>query len=332
MDNVSKDIKEGKIANLYLFYGEDAYKRRVYKNLLKKTLFSNDMNYSYFEGDSISWEKVYDCAASVPFFAERRLVIIENCGKFKARSSGGEDKSGDEYLLKIFEDIPPATCLAFFEEDAAKNKKIFKEINKKGTVAECTHDSEAAVGAWLRKGFRQAGKNISDDNIRFLIERTGTDYESLKTEYDKIVAYAGDSDTVTRADIEAVTNEDVEAKVFDMLNACGDKNPALMLEKYYGMLANDIHPLIILSNIRSQFRSMLQVAELCNKGLSDSQVAKQMGKPDFVIRKNKNLLRNFRRKAIEDLLDEMADMDKRIKDGDMDERTGVEILLVEAAK
>lgn len=329
MDKITADIKNKNTACVYLFYGEDAYKRRVYKDLLKSALFSNEMNYSYFEGESTDWRGVYDSCAAVPFFAEKRLVIVENSGKFKTKPAGG---SADEEILKIFADLPPSTCLAFFEEEAAKNRKIFKEAAKKGQVCECGHDSEQTVAAWLKKGFAQAEKKISSSDIYFMIERLGVDYERLKKEFDKIIAYTAGSDEVTRKDIIAVTGEDVEARIFEMLDACGRKDPSLMLEKYYGLLANEVHPLNILANLRSRFELMLQAGELCDKGLSETEAAKAAQKPLFMIRSSLKLLKNFSLKEVEDIIEQITAADKNIKDGDMDERTAVEILLIKICK
>lgn len=327
MDRIMADIKNGNTANVYLFYGEDIYKRRVYKETLRKALLSNAMNYSYFEGDSIDWQKAADTAQAFPFFAEKRLMIIENSGKFKAKAS---EKGADE-VLSLIEDLPLTTCLAFFEDEVLKTKKIFRAVQKKGETVECGHDNERTVAAWLKKGFAGTGKKISNDVIYFMIERIGVDYERLKKEFDKVVAYTDGHDEITRQDIEDVTGVDAESKIFEMTDALGEKNVSLMLEKYYGLIADEVHPLIILANMRNQFKTMLQIGELCNKGLSDKETAKALGKPEFVVRKNKRLLRNFRLKEIEDILDKISMTDKNIKDGDTDERIGVEILLIETA-
>lgn len=327
MEKVLQDIKNKNIGNAYLFYGEDSYKRRTYKDALKAALKSNDMNYSYFEGEGIDWLKVYDSAVSVPFFAGRRLIIVENSGVFKAASSKASPQK-DTDILKILEDLPSSSCLAFFEEEALKTKKIFKKIKEKGTVLECGHDTPEAAAAWLKKGFSSAGKKIDNDAAYYLIDCVGVDYERLRMEFEKILAYCMDKDTVRKADVEAVAGRDIEGRVYELINACSEKNSSLMLKKYYALEENEVHPLIILASLRGQFKDLLEIGELSNKGFSDAETAKKMGKPEFVIRKNKKLLRNFSLKEIEGILEEITLTDKKIKDGDLNERTGVELLLI----
>lgn len=70
------------LANVYLFYGEENYKKRLYRDQLKKLVTAgNDMNYSYFEGNSINFNAVYDSTVTMPFFSDKRLVVVKNSGK-----------------------------------------------------------------------------------------------------------------------------------------------------------------------------------------------------------------------------------------------------------
>lgn len=325
------------LANVYLFYGEENYKKRLYRDQLKKLVTAgNDMNYSYFEGNSINFNAVYDSTVTMPFFSDKRLVVVENSGKFKSKAQKGEDAeadskedSGDALLLKILEELPSTTCLAFFEEAAAKNKKIYKLIKEKGEVVECGADTDGDVINWLSKGFAQAGKKANRGALQLLVDRVGTDYDKLRREYEKILGYIGDNPEVTAEDVLAISSEDVESKIFDMLGAMGKKDVKRVLEKYNDLLVNREHPLYILAMLRIQFRTLLQTAELRNKGYTTQDVARILKKRDFVIRNAEGYLRGgFKMKDVRDILDEISETDRKIKSGDLNEQVGVEMLLV----
>ena len=101
MQRLNEDIKSGQLKKVYLLYGEEAYLRKQYKDRLKAAIVGDDtMNYHYFEGKNIAVGEVIDLAETLPFFAEKRLIVIENSGLFK---SGGEQLS--EYLAGITEFI-----------------------------------------------------------------------------------------------------------------------------------------------------------------------------------------------------------------------------------
>ena len=327
------------IDNVCLFYGEEAYKRRNYKEQLKKQVAGpGSINYSFFEGKGIDFSAVYDSVVTLPFFAEKRLVIVENSGKFKAskKSSAQEEGEGegdasfaDHMIEKILKDLPETTCLAFFEEEVNRSKKIYKLIASKGKVIECAPDGRDKVLRWLAKGFAADNKKIRQSTAELLIDRVGTNYDRLRREYEKIIAYAGDEEVITDEHVLAVTSEDIESRIFDMLDAMCVKNKAKVLESYYGLTVNKEHPLYLLAMIRIQFRTMLQVAELDMEGSSKYQIASRLKKRDFIVEKSLRNLRYFSRDRLIEILDKISETDMKIKTGDIDEQIGVELMLLE---
>lgn len=338
---MSIKITKDSLANVYLFYGEEAYKRRNYKEQLKKLVAGNgDINFSAFEGKDTDFSAVYDSVVTLPFFAEKRLVLVENSGKFKAKKKSDTEEDAesrqadgsDKLLEKILADLPATTVLAFFEPEVTKTKKIFKTIDEKGIVCECSADSEEAVMKWLARGFAAAGKNIKKSTAQLIIDRVGTEYDRLRQEYEKMVAFAGDASEITEETVLAVTSEDIESKIFDMLDSMCSRNPAGVLKFYYGLVTNREHPLYILAMVRMQFRTMLQVADLSEKGMSGYEIRSRLKKSGYVIDKHLKFARYFNAEKIEKILDRISETDRLIKSGGMDEQIGVELLLTEFSK
>lgn len=366
MSSTAADIKNGKIASAYLFYGEEAYKRRHYKEMLKEAVTKgNTMNLSEYEGKSIDWQAVYDTSQTMPFFAERRLIIVENSGKFSGKKAEKEDTGGSEridgaggknidaagtagagtadaggtaadgagagsadILERILRELPETTCIAFFEESAAKNKKIYKLIASNGVVCECGADNEDTVINWLARGFAGAGKKVRRSTLELLTGRVGLDYDLLHTEFEKIISYAGDKEIISDSDVMAISSEVTESRIFDMLTAMSEKNVRKVLAKYRDLLANKEAPLYILAMLRIQFRTMLQAAELSSRGLRSHEIAKQIGKPVFAVDKILRCLRHFTKEQIEEILDEISETDRKSKSGEIQDQIGVELLLV----
>ena len=55
------------------------------------------MNFNYFEGKNIDLDQLMNLADTMPFFAEKRLIMVEDSGLFK---SGGAEKL-TEYLPQM---------------------------------------------------------------------------------------------------------------------------------------------------------------------------------------------------------------------------------------
>ena len=86
MKRIAQDIKSGQLKNVYLLYGEEAYLRRQYRDNLKRALVPEDdtMNCSIYSGKDFNVNEMMDMAGTMPFFAERRVIVVENSGLFKA--------------------------------------------------------------------------------------------------------------------------------------------------------------------------------------------------------------------------------------------------------
>ena len=127
MEQLLQDLKQENYKNAYLLCGEEAYLRNQYKKRLRDALVmdGDTMNYSYYEGKDINPRAVIDMAETLPFFADRRVLMIENSGFFKNKC----DELADYVPV-----IPESTCLIFVETEIDKRNRLFKEVKKKNLL------------------------------------------------------------------------------------------------------------------------------------------------------------------------------------------------------
>ena len=120
MKTLANDIKNKSFKNAYLLCGEEEYLKLNYKNRLIKSIAGDDtMNLGMYEGKNIDINEVIDSAETVPFFAEYRLIVMENTGLFK---------SGGEQLAEYMKTIPSTTIFLFVESDVDKRSKMYKAV------------------------------------------------------------------------------------------------------------------------------------------------------------------------------------------------------------
>ena len=95
-----QDLTEARFSPAYLICGEEAYLRRQDAKLLLDKLGAKegDMNFTRFSGKETTAEAVMETAMTMPFFAESRVILVEESGWFaaKKRQSGQESESGQE--------------------------------------------------------------------------------------------------------------------------------------------------------------------------------------------------------------------------------------------
>ena len=89
MQQLGQDIENRTFKRCYLLYGDEDYLRKQYKDKLLKALVTegDTMNFNRYEGKDINIGEVIDQAETMPFFADKRVIYIEDSGLLK---SGGE--------------------------------------------------------------------------------------------------------------------------------------------------------------------------------------------------------------------------------------------------
>ena len=217
MKTIDDDIRSGNFKQIYLLYGTEAYLKKQYKDKLKNAMAAPDdnMNFTTFEGKNINPKEVIDLAETLPFFADRRVILIEDSGFFK---SSCEDLA--EYLTQV----APATHFIFVEEEVDKRSKMYKTVKNNGKIVEFSAQSEELLTRWILTRLKKEGKNITGSVMQLFLSRTGTDMGNIDRELEKLICYALDRDVITAEDVMAVTTEQTTNKIFEMVNAIAEHN------------------------------------------------------------------------------------------------------------
>lgn len=83
MKVLAQDIKTGEFKPVYLICGEEAFLKKSYKNRMKDALVGDDtMNFHYFEGKGLDLKEIISLADTMPFFGDRRLILIRGQRSF----------------------------------------------------------------------------------------------------------------------------------------------------------------------------------------------------------------------------------------------------------
>ena len=187
MKSLNEDLKTGQFNNVYLLYGEEAYLKKQYKDKLRNAMVAPDdtMNYAYYEGKGVNVKEIIDLAETLPFFAERRLIIMENTGFFK---------NATPELADYFKEMPESTSMIFIESEVDKRGKLYKAVQSKGRVVELGRQDEATLLRWIVGSVKREGKQISEGTVRYFLTKVGTDMENIQKELEKLFCYTLEKD------------------------------------------------------------------------------------------------------------------------------------------
>ena len=298
MKILSQHIKSGEFKPVYLIYGTEDYLRKQYRDKMRQAIVGDDtMNYSYFEGKGISVKELINLGETLPFFSERRLIVVENSGFFS---------SAQDELAAYLKELPETTCFVFVEKDVDKRNKLFKAVSSLGYAANMTPPDERTLMRWIAGLLKGEGRQMSESMLRYFLERIDTDMEN----------------------IDAVCTVYTESQVFDMVKAVAEKQQAKALQLYYELIGQKEAPMRILYWITRQFNQLYQMKDLQSKGYPDHVIAERMGVRDFVVRKNKALCQHFSLAELRQAVEICVEREEDVKTGRLNDRMAVELLIV----
>lgn len=321
MKSLNEDLKTGQFNKVYLLYGEEAYLKKQYKDKLRSAMLSPDdtMNYAYYEGKGVNVKEVIDLAETLPFFAERRLIIMENTGFFK---------NATPELADYIKEMPDTTAIIFIESEVDKRGKLYKAVQSKGRAVELGRQDEATLLRWVAGNVKREKKHIAEGTVRHFIAKVGTDMENIQKELEKLFCYTMEKDTITVEDVEAICTTQITNQIFEMINAVADKKQRKALDYYYDLIALKEPPMRILFLLARQFKLLLEVKELDKQGYAKKEIAEKAGLNPFVVGKYQTQAKAFSSKELRKIIEDSVDTEECVKTGRLTDMLGVELFIM----
>ena len=324
MKVISDDIKKGEFKSVYLLYGEEEYLKKQYRDRLKNAIAGDDtMNYSYYDSDNASVKDIIDVCETLPFFAQKRLVIMENTGFLKS--------SNDE-LADYIKHIPDYLVVVMVEKDVDKRNKVYKAVDSVGYICEMKPQTTATLEKWIAGLLAKDNLKISREACDLILDKTGAGMDYIRQETEKLVSYCQGRDVVTVEDVEKVCATQTTSHIFDMISAIANKKQQQALDLYYDLLELKEPPMRKLYLIVRQFNGILQVKDLMSRGSSGKEIASKIGAAPFVVGKYQAQAKYFEMNTLLDALNECAKTEEAVKQGRLNDRLGVELIIIKYSK
>ncbi len=336
MKNIKNDIKTGEYKRVYLLFGNENYLKKLYCDKLKKAVVpeEDDMNCTVIQGDSFDLNEFREICDTMPFFADRRFVLVNRCGKFKTAGrksdgEGDEEESSGNAFADYLKNIPDTTVVVFVEDNVDKRGRAYRNVKDAGYPCEMNYMDEKDLILWIGTEFKAIGKNISAQTAAYLIEWCGTDMGTLKIEIEKLGFYALDRDSIGKEDIEAVCTRQLNSVIFDLTDAiaAGDQRKAL---KVYDELKMQKEPVqLIWRMLIKQFIQLLAVKDMRAAGKSADDIASTLAAHPYAVKKLMAQVGGFKKTQLRKKLEYGVQLEQDFKSGRIAEDNIVELFVTQ---
>jgi DNA polymerase-3 subunit delta len=190
-----------------------------------------DLCFSVFHADETKPGEIVLEAQTLPFLAERRVIVIRNGDHYDKYS--GEKNSPLAPLLHYLENPSDTTLLLIIAGKVDKRKKLFKSCQKTGAIVECPQLDDSALGAWIRNEVELRGKSIESAAVTELIHRGGSRLGDINNAVNLVTTYVGDAPCVTEEDVVAACADVAEETVWALTDAIAASNPEKALSTLF---------------------------------------------------------------------------------------------------
>ena len=315
-----------------ILHGEDEYSRSEALAKIRASAGSEevrDPNTTVFEGRSIKLEEVIGASRVVPFMSDRRVVIVYGVlGRIQKRDKSLPVEWGS--LGEALSDLPATTELVFVEEERLiANGLALKTIGPRADVQEFRRKRRGELENWVRERFAHFGTPASRDAIARLSWLAGTDTRLLDQEIKKLSLFTGGRE-VSVYDVNEMVSDARDTSIFAAVDAILERRPPVAMKLLYSLLSGGASVQSLLYMLARQVRLLILTIELQEQGLEQSELGRRIGLTNrYALEKTVRQSTLFATELLADIHRRILAADLAIKQGEMNERLAVEILVGE---
>lgn len=328
-------IEKKKVPSCIVLYGTEEYYIDNAVKLIKKKYVEDgyeSMNYIEFENLENSFDDFYEFAETFPFMSEKKVCVVKEAAFLT--SSGSLNKKDDDRVTDIINNNE--SLIAIFLVKGGKpdsRKETVKKLKDKKAVFELNKLNEGELSKYIVSEFKSRGLSISLHDADFMANNSGyLEYESksslyhVNNEIEKIAAYKTDSGKVSFEDIDLLMIKSVESNIFKLVDYICEVNKEKAFEILDEMLLNNTPEQFIIHMISRQYRMLYQYVILQKKGYNFNEIMNKMKLKSFVATKLSKQARGLSPEKIQYYMEEILNMDRKIKTGEIDSRVGLELI------
>jgi DNA polymerase-3 subunit delta len=292
---------------IVLIQGTDDFLRRKALDETISQIFPNgvpEMAVSEFDAQTADPVEVLDELRTLPFLAEKRVVIIRQAAPFVSKHR--------DRLVNYLKSPSKTGTLVLIGENFDGRTKFVKDVQAFKGIRQCDIPKRGKT-KWLvdwvsNRAKTHYAKRLAPGVPDRLLDWVGEDLSTLDGELAKIAIYVGDRPVVDPADVQALVGHYREENVFGIMGAMAKRDPKTALTLWNQVWATDRAAIgRAIGGIAYSVRTVLKAKRTAHRG--DSKGAWQ---PFWV---TPEILRGFSIPQLQNQITQLVQADLAAKTG-----------------
>ena len=313
---------------IYFYKGDEKYLTNAKIERLIKDSKADELNITSYDCSEVNVEKAIFDALTPPFLGDKKVVIIKNPLFLESEKAG---TGHNLQLLKTYLQSPMEDTLLIINASGIKvsdKLDIVKAIEKASMAFTTNGISEVEFTGWLKRECEVEGVAIDQRAVSLYYKACGNDLEMAKNEIDKAINYVGKNSLITEDVARMLIGQNGLTDVFALTNAIIEQNKSKAYEVYLELTRYEKDVSSLIGLITKTLKDNLLVKLWVEEGLDQNQVAAKMKvSPNRAYYMIKNA-GEFKMDVIKKYISRLADLDYKIKSGQVDKKIGFEEFLL----
>lgn len=235
----------------------------------------DSLNTYHFNLKDSPIEDIIHEAKSLPFFGEKKLIIVHDSYILTGKKTTGSHSHNLEELERYLADPSSFSVVVFIApyDKLDKRKKVTKQLLKQSEVIEAEASRQGEIEAYLKAFFQSKDVRIEKEPLQLLLQLTDWSLTRAVGEAEKLALYHGGHSEITVDSVDRLVSKSLEQNIFELNDRVLNRQVKASIELYQDLLTQKEDPIKILALMIGQFRLLLQVKILKSKGYQQSDIA-----------------------------------------------------------
>ncbi len=323
----------------YILHGDDSISRDAALTRMREAMGKDgDLNRSEFDAAQASVAEVLAAVKSLPFLAEKRLVIVKGLiSRVTRKGAGQAGKAEADRLIDELPSLPAFARLALVESEAlSANNRVLKAARtmENGFIAGFSKPQNLAN--WIRQRAEdEYGASITARAAHAVATVVNDDLLRAEGELHKLVCYVDGEREIGEEDVAVLSPYVPEANVFEMVDALASGDGKRALALIHRSLRHDPGDpgFRLFALIVRQFRLLSMTLDHLDRGggSQGGTIARAVGVPPFVAGKLATQSRRFSATQLDAILKRLQRYDQEMKTGRIAPRLALDLLVTSLA-
>lgn len=294
----------------HYFYGEDTYQARQAIGVLAQ---NKHASIRWVDKEELQQQAAADVVGQQGGLFGAILPVIRDPSRLA--------KATQEALLAYLNDHADLE-LVLWDRESVKRPNVFVKAAK---AQQFSYEGEATTVTWVSQEVTKQGGTITPAAAKMLVERAGQNRWQLKNIIERLLLT---NSTITPDQITAELEVSNEAEIFATLQAILNRQKDVALQSITTLLEAGNSELYILSMLAWQFKTLTMVKRGSVLGLTPAATAARFGLKPFVVTKSLPRVQGVTYEYLLDRLTKILATDVAIKQGKVEARTGLMMLIL----